>query len=428
MSNGSLAIRRLIEYLDETRDAFGNDISDRTNVLDLAAHYPYSPERWRIRVDGSRVFPEYTSVSQYTHDTDRHLLQPAAGETVVFESAERPRYVVQYELAATFSFALSQSLASGDLLRIGLYDGSDGWYAEQNGTHADDEADFVLERAGSVIYREADQQLARALTNFSRLRLQSAWYDITRQEWTQSFPRVSQHSGESDRNIQENTLVATGSAPDQRGPQTGNLPVHFEIQASGSTTGLELEAGSAAQVNLGKTTPLKRTGQITETINLDATDTWVPLLAFREDPDRSVVNTQIVDLAINEFGGNGDVEVAVLAFDPSKVLDTNGDELVAGDFSTPEILLAENSVIETTEAVEQIPDESGNTGTSQTDPGGIQIQHDVLTTASGNATASNTGTAVVAKRPLYARDVGVVVANSEATGDVTFSIRFEEDW
>jgi len=42
-------------------DAFGNEISNRTNVLDLAAHYPYSPERWRLFSNGSRIFPEYQS-------------------------------------------------------------------------------------------------------------------------------------------------------------------------------------------------------------------------------------------------------------------------------------------------------------------------------------------------------------------------------
>jgi len=52
---------------DENLDAFGNDISNRTNVLDLAAHYPYSPERWRLFVGGTRQFPEYGSVTQYNH-------------------------------------------------------------------------------------------------------------------------------------------------------------------------------------------------------------------------------------------------------------------------------------------------------------------------------------------------------------------------
>ena len=58
-------LKKLRDTLTETRDAFGNEVNSRTNVLDLAAHYPYSPERWRVFVDGDRVFPEYGTVPQY---------------------------------------------------------------------------------------------------------------------------------------------------------------------------------------------------------------------------------------------------------------------------------------------------------------------------------------------------------------------------
>lgn len=407
-----------IPELDNWEDAFENQIADRTNVLDLAGHYPYSPERWRLFVDGTRQFPEYGSVAQYNHAGDYHELNPAAGETVTFESAERPRYVVAYELSATWAFAVNQSLASGDSIRVGLYDGRNGWYMEHTGDQADDIADFVLERDGNEVYRERDRDIHAPVTRNARLRLVTGWYDITRQRWVRSF---------SDQGGQQNPDIAEIST-DKRGSKTGNLPAHFSVTASGSTTDLVLEAGSTALVNLGRTTPLKRTNQHTETVTLDATGTWVPLLAFRADPDRDIVNTQLIDIALNEFGGNADVQVAVQGFDPSKVLDSTGDELVDADYATPEIFLAENTVIETTTNVEQIPDETGSTGTSQTNPGGIQLGADTLSTAGGNATATNAGTPGVAKRPLYGRDVGVVLAFSSATGDVTFTLRYEEDW
>jgi len=40
-------LRRLTNETEGWSDAFENQVTARTNVLDLAAHYPYSPERWR---------------------------------------------------------------------------------------------------------------------------------------------------------------------------------------------------------------------------------------------------------------------------------------------------------------------------------------------------------------------------------------------
>jgi hypothetical protein len=46
-------------------DSFGKLIADNTrDVIDIGSHYPYSPERWRLLVDGTRQFPEYGSVAE----------------------------------------------------------------------------------------------------------------------------------------------------------------------------------------------------------------------------------------------------------------------------------------------------------------------------------------------------------------------------
>jgi len=349
----------------------------------------------------------------------KHELKPAAGETVTFESAERPRYVVQYELAATWAFAVNQSLTSGDSITIGLYDGSNGWYMEHDGSHSDTQADFVLERDGTEVYRRKDLDIFETVLNNARLKLTTGWYDITRQEWERSFP---------DDTGQNNKHILTTSAPDSRGSKTGNLPIHFEVTADANTSDLILEAGSAAQVNLGNTTPLLRTKQQTVTQNVDATDTYVPIFALRVDPDRNIINSQLVDVAIGEFAGNADIELSVHAFDPSNVLDTDGNELTDSDFSTPAEFMRQNNAVEVSGAVEQVADSSGTTQTSMADPGGFQIGYDLLTTASGNDVTSEVNTSVLAKRPLYDRDIAVVLANAGATGDVTFLLRHEQDW
>lgn len=416
----SKAIGRLIDYYDENRDAFGNDISNRTNVLDLAAHYHYSPERWRLFVDGSRVFPEYNAVSQYNHAGDVHELQPAAGETVVFESAERPRYVVQYELASTFAFALNQSLSDGDSLKVGLYDGTDGWYMEQiGGKHTDTQADFVSERSGTERYRQENVDIYKATTTFARLKLKTGWYNITRQEWVRSF---------SDDGKQVNPTIGSFSYDSGRGPGVGNLPIHFEITADANTTGLTLEAGSAAQVNLGKTTQLTRTKTAPQTATINTADTYVPLFALRNDDHHKITNVQLTDVAIREFDGNADITVIAIACDPSNVLDANGNELTDADYSAPPELSEYNNVIQASTAVERFPDSTGTPVTSADDPGGYQTGHDSLYTGGGNTITESVGVTGQAKRGIYPRDVHVFVAKAGGTGDITVEYRLEQDW
>lgn len=406
--------------IGEWQDAFENQVSNRTNVLDLAAHYPYSPERWRIFVDGSRVFPEYDTVSQYAHTDDTHDLQPGAGETVVFESAERPRYVVQYELAATWAFATNQSLTGNDQLKIGLYDGEDGWYMEHRGDHPDDQtADFVLERDSTEVYRKSDIDIARPVTTFARLKLQTGWYDVTRQRWERSY---------SDTGTQQNPEIGSFSADDARGSRTGNLPIHYEVTADASDTGIVLNAGSAAQVNLGTTTQLKREKTFEEDYTFSTTDAWVPMLALRVPPDKKIINVQLSDFQITEWDGADDLRITVQSHDPSKVLAGDSNPLDDSDYFTPDVFNEINSAIEISDAVAEAPDGSGTPTTSTSDPGGWQLGWAVeRTTGSGSKTKTKS-TSVNSKRPLYGRDVAVVWGNADNTESVQYDLRTEQDW
>jgi len=405
--------------LNDWDDAFGNQVSDRTNVLDLAAHYPYSPERWRIFVDGTRQFPSYDTVAQYNHTGDYHELKPAAGETVTFQSAERPRYVVQYELAATFAFQVNQDLATGDSIRIGLYDGSNGWYIEQDGDHEPTRADAVLERDGTEVYRKTDVPLHVATTHFARLKLQTGWYDVTRQIWERSF---------SDDGEQKNRDVAQLSADGERGSKTGNLPIHFSVTASGSTSDLVLEAGSAAQVNLGSTTPLQRSKFDAETDAIDTTGTWVPIRAYRTDPDHEIINEQVNTVDIALYSSDTTVELLLQSYGKENVADANGDPLVDSDFSTPPEMNSQNNNIETTSAIEQVANGSGTLQTSVDDVGGFQIGRDILPAGGGNSVSGDTTTPTNIKRPVYPDDYLVVLGKSSKTGDVSYQIQFEQDW
>lgn len=414
-SNTRIQAQRMLRW----SDAFENQVSQRTNVLDVAAHYPYSPERWTLRVDGTRQLLQYGDVAQYNHTGSRHELSPAGGETVVLETAEAPRYVVAYELAATFAFALNQELQSGDRLRIGLFNGSDGWFVEQNGTHAVDECDIVMLRQGSEVYRETDQDLRLPSTTFGRLKLQTGWYDITRNLWERSYPE----DGE-----QVNKEIGTGSAKDSEGPITGNLPLRYEIRADANTTGLTLDAGSCAQVNLGKTTQFNRSKKFFATDSITVTGSWEPLRAIRIDPGRDNVNVQLSEVTVGKYSANDDVELLMMAGDPSNVLDGAGNELVDADFAYPNGMSEQNNVVEKTTAVEQFPDNTGTPQTSMAVPGGWQLARSELLSASGRSLAGDAAVPVDAKRPLYSRDIGVVLGKSATTGDVSYQIQTEQDW
>lgn len=430
MGGGSFAWRRLMEYLDENRDAFNNDVSQTTNVLDLPAHYPYSPERWRIYVDGSRVQPMYDTVPQYEHRDDKHALIPNAGETVVFRSAERPRYVVSFELAASFAMQLNQELQTGDSIRSGLYDGADGWYFEQTGSHDPGEADFVSERAGTVQYRREDQDLFIPTTQLGRFLLQTAWYNISRQQWERSYPETDPPANAPDNDLwtQQNRKITTGAMQNGDGPRTGNLPVYFEVTASADTTTLELLAGSAAQVNLGDTMQFNRIKKFFAEDPITVTGAWEPLRAYRIDPDRDIINTQIQSVNVAKYTSSADVEMLIMAADKSRVLDADGNELTDADFAAPPEASATNNILEESTAVEQFPDNTGTPQTSMANPGGWQLGRAELLNASGNQVASTVSLESNAKRPFYSLDYAVVLGKSANTGDMSYALQAPQDW
>jgi hypothetical protein len=398
-------------------------VKTTTNDSNLAGHYPYSQERWRVfkgsNDTGNRLFPEYNSVSEYNHAGDYHELQPAAGETIILESAERYRYSVQYELEATWAWAINQSLQGNDYVRCGFYDGTDGWFLEHNGGHSDREVDLVLLRNGSEQYRVTELISTSGFQTNTRFGLETAWYDITRQKWTES---------ESDDGDQRNETIATVSNDDARGPRSGNQLLRFEVQADAATTGLVLEAGSAAIVTKGGGEDNTRSKAIAwvgdETDTIGTADTWVPLRAYREIPDREVVNNQLLSMSILSYSQDTPVQLALQSFDETNVTFDGTDS-----WATPDTWSRTNNALEVRADVNEFADATGTLTTTATDAGGHQIGYAVLTPTSGNqfqkgASEVELGT----KRNLPNGDVAVVLGYAGATGDIGHAETFEEDW
>jgi hypothetical protein len=401
-------------------DVFQAQVSRRTtNESNLAGHYEYNPERWRIyktnNDESNRLYPEYNTVSEYNHTGDYHELKPAGGETIIFESAERFRYTVQYELEFTWAWAINQSLSGDDYVRIGYYDGDDGWFMEHNATHSSNEADFVLLREGSEQYRNTGTVGKGGFQTNTRFGLETAWYDVTRQRWTQSY---------SENGEQRNPVIAKESNDDSRGPATGNQHLRYEVKADANTSGLILEAGSCAVVSKGSGKENLRVKSAYFKDSVGSTSTYEPIRAFRGNSTNEVVNNQIVGIDALSYSSDTDTEVIMTAFSSENVTFGGGDS-----WSTPNAWGSLNSSVETRTDVSNIVDSGGSSTTTATDPGGFQIGFTTLIPTSGNQFqkgVSRSGQG--AKRNLPEGDIGVVLVNVGQTGDLGYGVTWEQDW
>jgi len=401
-------------------DAFGKMIADGTeNNLNLPSHFPYSPEMQRIFVDGSRVFPEYNTVSQYNHQGSFHELSPASGETVVFVSAERPSYLVQFEIKSTFALQTNQSLTTGDFVRCGLFNDTNGWFLEQNGSHSSTEVDLVVLENGSEVVRETNT-ISKAIEDaFTVFELRTSWYRVGAQKWKQFFT----NNGEEKKEEIGRTSIDTIGGPEQ-----GNLPLRYEVKADSSTSGLTLRAGSTSHVTLGSSSANFRTKVGDFEDNIGSTGTWVPIRAFRVDPNRENVNTQLSNLSILSFSDSNVTKVQTLglAFDETNVTFGGG-----GSWSTPNFWTEENNVIQTRSDLSNIVDSTGTSVTSANNPGGFQLGFDILTSLAtsqklekGSSTVENQNV----KKTISSRDILVIMGQTDTTGDVGYSLVIEQDW
>lgn len=413
-------LKRQDERQERHNDVFRSQIvKNTTNESNLGAHYEYSPERWRLFkgsiASGNRLFPEYGAVPEYNHAGDYHQLIPAAGETIIFETAERYRYIVQYELEATWAWAINQSLNTGDYVRCGYYDGTNGWFLEHNGDHATDEVDLVSLRDGSEQYRVTETVSKGGFQTNTRFGLETAWYDVSRQKWTQSFPK----DGE-----QKNPEIATLSLDDQRGPQTGNLNLRFEVHASETTNNLILEAGSCALVTKGSGVDNVRTKAVFYEDSVDTADVWYPIRAYREVPDREVINNQLITANALSYSSDTNVQMAMLGFDETQVTFTGTDS-----WGTPPIWESENNSLQTRGDVDTIVDVSNTPTSAPADPGGFQIGFSTLIPTTGAQFQKGASDAEIgAKRNLPNGDVGVLCVNAGATGTIGHAETWEQDW
>jgi len=426
----------------EWQDAFGNQVAlGTTNEADLAGHYSYSPERYRVFVDGTRQEIQYDGEpTQFSDADDSFLLKPQNdGEVVTVKTAERYRYVVQYIIEWSLAFQINQDLQSGDVWAVGYGDpdlenstddtpgpNADGWFIYQNSSNDADTVTLAEYRDGTDV-DSVDVTFTKLPQIWGRVAGRTNWYNVGETSLEETFIEKYQN-GERE---QKNKKVGTVGVEEGKGPILGNQRIHASVKTGSSGAGsLEFELGSIGLRTLGQVTGILRTKTFDFELTYNGTTTeFEPLLAIRVDPDRLEVNTQFTILEPLEFDGNDDIVLIAQIFDKNNVLDGNGDTLVDSDYGVPTELSTTNSVLETSTAVEQVPDSTGSAQTSMTDPGGYQVAYGSLTSSGSGGSAQRVSSrARTQKRAVPNGDVAVIMARSPSTGTVTGDLQFEQDW
>lgn len=399
-------------------ESFGKQIADETgNEINIASQYKFSPERVRLFVDGTRSFVQYNSISQLTDENDIWRLQPASGENVALESAESSTYIVGYVLHASLALSVNQSLSDGDVLKFGPYTENDGWFMEQRGTdHTDSQVDIKRLKGGTESTLEENVELPKAVTEWCRYGVDYNWYGNGNQVWVQT---------RTDSGEQLNEVVAKTSVDGNRSTESGNVNIHYEIEAGSSTTGLELEGGSMSLLTLGQVTSISRDKAQYENVTLPAGDnTWHPILAVRIRPSDDTVNCRLDDVTVLSYSNNADVELVATNVSPDKT-DATG-------WGTPSYHHTQNSALQSTTNISQVPNDSGTQTDLGTDEkfGGYTIgTAQIVTGGATRATAGTDNDATLQKKNILGSDETVFLArSSNSGGDLKFVWDADQFW
>lgn len=392
------------------------------NLISVPSHYKANPERNRLFVDGQRQNFQYGFPSQYEFADDVHLLKPNAGETVTFETAEKPPYTVQFEIEYSFAFQLNQALQNdGDLFRVGPFDSTRGYFLEKDHEHDPLKADFVIRRASSEVLRREDIDIEHLLTDFTLWEVVTNWYNVGNQRWKQSF---------TDNFIQEYIeITKTSIDGGGRGPEQGNLPLRYQIQASPSTSGLILEAGSMGAMAVGDVDVRERQKGGIVQLTYGGSGDWEPIQVWRINEDKGPVQGSAAEAEVLGFTGTGDAEVALRSHDPSLVLNGSDNPIPDGDFEYDEYRSSASSAITTATTVAKAPDENGNPVETATNPGGFLTEYAARTEEGGVfSTGSGEQAGVGIKSPIYSRDYVVAWGKAPEAGDIKFFPALGERW
>jgi len=427
-----------MQPVNDWQDAFGNQLARSTqNNADLASHYRFNPERYRFYRNGSRELLQYEDLANYDYfddqrsgDEDAFVLQPDGGDTLLFKTAERFRYTVNFVSELSIALGINQALSGDDRVTVGLDtspdgDLADGYFLEHRGDHASDEVDVYEKRQGAVINEKHTVDVIRALTTFQRWVLDYNWYNVGEAKWTETWT--------GDRSNQINREIATTSSEPSdantglggRGPIAANGHVVVEVAADANTSDLEVHAGSMSFTTLGDVDSVVRAkGAEAGPFSPLQTGDWEALFALRARPGDENVSVELRNIDLTA----GAATAVAIACDPENVRDDTGAVLTDADFAAPASHSAANSAVEVSTDVEQFPDATGSVTDIATNPGGYQVGYDQTREAGPGTSAGTRSGTIRAKHGILDGDVCVVVAMPTELTDIYTHYVVGQDW
>lgn len=416
MPGGSFNIRRLTEYLDQSRDAFGKQISDGTrNSIDVPSFYTYNPERLRYYANDTRTDP--TTDTRFSDREGDYLLEPNAGDKLEMHTAERPRYVVGYEAVGSAAAMAETQLGAGDQIQVGLRDRSDPEnlaYFELNG---DSPNRLVLEGQGAeVASTEFEFPGSVDETTPLRYEIQFNWYNVGRYLFTVSYTDSGEDVGERQRNY----VIGELTVDDDFATGDGAYHVYHEIDAS--TSGQALAVGSYGYSVLGNIDETTRTkaARLTD-LSYGGSGEYEALAAVRIPDNLGNVYCQFKNVTCFPNTTSGELLVIVV----------QAGETDATGFGVPPQQSESNTVVRQTTNVTEFPDSAGSIVTSTSDPNGYQVGFTRYeSSGDGNNRRVSPSESVENKRPLYEDDVAVFLykADSATSDSVNVTYFVEQDW
>jgi hypothetical protein len=394
-------------------DAFDRPITTVSNKVGLPSSYSWSPERYRISINGTRTPIEDTA--KVTNQRGDFLVEPAAGDTIVFRTAERLRYVVGVEGLASWAWQLLNTLGTDDRLRMGVSDLSgNGYYYEFVGDNstAGYTAAVIIENGADGVVASESFTPPIPPTDFQRGSIQWNWYNVGRALFRNTYTE----DGE-----QINRTAATLSRDGEGATEASNVFLFFEFDAV--TSDQQLAVGSMSFLLLDDVGPTTRRKAVRYTgLDYSGSGDYEPVLALRVNQTQDNIFVNAIQTVISGFDNTGG-EAILIGVDPT-LTDASG-------FESPDQVSAESSVIEGTTTISTFPNSARNEVSSASEYSGYQINHSSINAAGTDPTEGQVATSAKERAPIHSDDVAVLLVRPDdgtAQSGLTTVIEIAEEW
>ena len=394
-------------------DGFNRPVTTLSNKTDLPSSYPWSPERYRITINGTRTHIDDTG--KVTDRASDYLVEPAAGDTITFRTAERLRYVVGVEGLASWAWQLLNTLGTNDRLRIGVSDlEGNSYYCEYvgDGSPTGYTATATIENSADGVVASKSFVPPISPTDFQRDSLQWNWYNAGRALFRKTYTEDGEQINETVTKLSRDGEGATNAS---------NMFLFFEFDAA--TSGQQLSVGSMGYLLLADVASTARRKAIRYTgLDYGGSGDYEPAFALRVNQTRDNVFVNAMQSVISGFDNTGG-EAVLVGVDPA-LTDASG-------FESPDQVTAESSVIEATTNVSTFPDSTRSEVSSAAEFGGYQINHSSINAAGTDPTEGQVATSAKERAPIHSDDIAVLLVRPDdgtAQSALSTVIEIAEEW